>query len=294
MKADEPIFILGNPRSGTSLIRLMLNSHPDITIPPECGFIQWWYSKYAAWSLLDSNDALRVQEFVNDVATSRKIETWHLNFEMLEAEITSLQPSDYGELCACVYSTYAKGRSRIPKVWGDKNNYYIHHLQELNYIYPNAKYVAIVRDGRDVACSYRGVSELQSTSVYRPNLPIKVEEIAAEWTRNNTLIRDFFLSKVKGRSFTVRYEDLVQSPATVLTQICDFLKLKYSPQMLEYHKSNSLNEDEPKEFIDWKKKTLTAPDANNINKFQKILSVGEIAAFNEIADMMLKLYGYTQ
>lgn len=45
----EPVFIIGSPRSGTTLLRLMMNSHPRIVVPPECGFAVWWYEKYQHW-----------------------------------------------------------------------------------------------------------------------------------------------------------------------------------------------------------------------------------------------------
>ena len=55
-------FILGNPRSGTTLLRLMLNSHPKLGVPPECGMIQWWNEKYKNKNLQDVYDT-----FINDI-----------------------------------------------------------------------------------------------------------------------------------------------------------------------------------------------------------------------------------
>jgi hypothetical protein len=49
MVNKKQVFIIGNPRSGTSLLRIMLNSHSSMVVPPECGFIQWWYQKYKDW-----------------------------------------------------------------------------------------------------------------------------------------------------------------------------------------------------------------------------------------------------
>jgi len=61
-------FILGNPRSGTSLLRLMLNANTHIVSPPESGFLHWWYKKYNAWSTAD-NSKENIAAFVKDLST---------------------------------------------------------------------------------------------------------------------------------------------------------------------------------------------------------------------------------
>ncbi|MGB0789818.1 MAG: sulfotransferase, partial [Marinirhabdus sp.] len=71
------VFILGNPRSGTSLLRLMLNQHSSIVAPPESGFSLWWLHKYGNWCKAD-NAPQKINGFIDDVLSSRKIETWHL------------------------------------------------------------------------------------------------------------------------------------------------------------------------------------------------------------------------
>ncbi len=77
-----PFFIIGNPRSGTTLLRLMLNNHPLISVPPECGFAVWLYEKYKAENFLDKSI---VRNFIADVVKSRKFETWGIDKEAIEA-----------------------------------------------------------------------------------------------------------------------------------------------------------------------------------------------------------------
>ena len=69
---SNPFFILGNPRSGTTLLRLMLDAHPKMTVPPECGFIVWFYDKYKSWSDSDKS-TLNIQMFIEDLQTAKKI-----------------------------------------------------------------------------------------------------------------------------------------------------------------------------------------------------------------------------
>src|ERR1051326_3263300 len=114
------LFILGNPRSGTSLFRLMLNAHPDIVAPPECGFLHWWSKKYRDWSW-NNDAAARTEEFVRDLGTSKKIETWKLRLDPLKDFILTHKPASYARLGELVYLFYARSVNRSPKVIADKN-----------------------------------------------------------------------------------------------------------------------------------------------------------------------------
>ena len=177
---NKPIFILGNPRSGTTLLRLMLNNHPNIVIPPECGFIEWLYPKYKNWDILDDNS--KVKSFLKDLAKTKKFETWHLDLEFISKYLSKYNPSTYQELCGLVYYSFGVENRKTDIIrWGDKNNYYITRLDVISQIYPNAQYILMVRDGRDVSASYKDLTKLETTSIYKPNLPNKIEDIAIEW-----------------------------------------------------------------------------------------------------------------
>ncbi len=83
MHKARPFFILSNPRSGSSLLRVLCDSHQKITVPPECGFTEWWYSKYLDWKVED-NFSYRFLDFCSDLKSSRKFETWGFDFELFE------------------------------------------------------------------------------------------------------------------------------------------------------------------------------------------------------------------
>ncbi|MEE2987827.1 MAG: sulfotransferase, partial [Nitrospinota bacterium] len=71
---DSPLFIIGNPRSGTTLLRLMLTCHPNICIPPESGFMIDLYKTYYRCQV----DSKSLQNFITDVLSSQKMETWKI------------------------------------------------------------------------------------------------------------------------------------------------------------------------------------------------------------------------
>lgn len=289
----KPIFIIGNPRSGTSLFRLMVSSHPDIVVPPESGFMQWWHTKYKNWSVSDNNSKDTVQGFIDDLKSSTKIETWKLDYDQLSNLIAENKPDSYASLCALVYNSYAKqiGKSNITR-WGDKNNYYINHLEQLLSIYPQAQFLFIVRDGRDVACSYRAIKDLKTDSVYKPKLPFDIGKIAEEWRGNHLRILAFVGKLKEDQHHFLRYEDLVSSPKETLQKVAEFIDVPYSDEMLSYHSENERKGMEPAETLDWKKKTLQPPDASQNGKYKEILSAGDIKIFNEKASEVLNRFSY--
>ncbi|MCK4813178.1 MAG: sulfotransferase [Candidatus Marinimicrobia bacterium] len=284
----KKVFILGNPRSGTTLLRIMLNSHPDIIAAPESGFMQWWYKKYATWSYKDALNSKKIHDFVGDVFSSKKIENWELDRDEIIQLIHNVKPDNYGDLCELFYISRAKIFKKTPKVIIDKNNYYIHHLETINKIWPNAYYLHLIRDGRDVACSYMAIKSLKTSSIYKPQLFDHIEDIAKEWKENNLKIEKYLNKNVKDKYLTIKYEDLVLDTEKQLIQITDLLEVNYRKVMLEYYKYN----DEPKSTLDWKKNTLKKPDKNNIGKYKYTLSRKEIEKFDYIAKTLLSKYNY--
>ena len=291
MDSQNLLFIIGNPRSGTSLFRIMLTNHSDICVPPECGFIHWWSAKYGNWSKKD-NTAQSISNFINDLKTSKKIETWNLNFDELKVSVLNKQPQDYATLCKLVIKFYARPLSSTLKYLGDKNNYYISHLDELYKISKSAKFLFITRDGRDVACSYKNIKKVKSNSPYKPNLPCSIESIANEWSTNLYIIESFKNKLNTDQKYSIRYEDLLTNTENTLQTICDFLNIEFDENMLSYADNNKKRRQEPEELMAWKLKTYQKPDTSNIGKYKLELSRDEISTFEKIAGNALKLNNY--
>lgn len=287
-----PIFIIGNPRSGTTLLRLMVNNHRHIVVPPECGFAVWWYDKYRHWDSESSRDPQQLDGFLADLAASKKIETWNLDYAALRDTIAANQPADYAELVSCVYTFFGQATGKSFQRWGDKNNFYIQHVATLNEIFPDAAFIHIVRDGRDVACSYRKLAVTPMDSQYAPHLATDIAAIAAEWATNNDQAAAAFEAIGQGRVGVVRYEDLVTNSEAELRRLCAFLAEPYDEQMLDYYLNNQKAQQEPLEFLQWKRKTLEMPTDSEVGKYRALLTAEEIAAFDAIAGATLARYGY--
>lgn len=289
---NKPIFVIGNPRSGTSLLRLMLTCHPCIVIPPECGFIVWLYSKYKDWNIDSSNNNFYIKSFIDDLFNSKKFETWKLDKTIISKEIKLSTPKNYSELCFLIYCCYGISISKKFKIWGDKNNHYLHHLNDISNIFPYARYLHIVRDGRDVACSYRNVMSIKSASLYAPNLPTKINKISTEWKDSVTKIEHFFSQLQAKYSYTVKFEDLTANPVDILSQICRWLKISFESKMLNFYIENQLNHLEPLETLDWKKRTLEPIKSDSVGQYRKMMNCRDQLEFMTIAEGTLKKFGY--
>lgn len=262
----------------------MLNCHPEITVPPECGFALWWYDKYRNWTYSPESWSA----FLGDFTQSKKIENWHIDYEALADKVAVEKPAGYAELTDLIYRWYARSQGKDPVVWGDKNNFYVEYLEQLRTLFPEAGTIFVTRDGRDVACSYIELNQSAISSRYLPELPKDVESIASEWRRKNELLIDHCLQVGRQRCHRVRYEDLVRNPVRELREICLFLDIPYDSGMLDYQKDTS----EPEDILQWKRKTKQALDTENIGKFRNGLSKTEIRRFNGVAGHLLEAFGY--
>jgi len=266
----------------------MLNGHPEIISPPESGFLHWWHKKYQNWSASNNNFS-DVDLFVSDLMQSKKIEGLSLDYEKLKAMILNTKPLDYSCLMTLVYRHYAELKGKNPSIIADKNNYYINHLDDLSLIWPDAFYIMVVRDGRDVACSYLKIKTLDTNSKYKPVLTTDIGLIADEWKKNNEKMLNFIEGK---KHLIIRYEDLVENPVSELTKVCLFLGITYDDSMIRYHEIGATQHDEPASTIDWKKKTLEKPDPMNVGKYKTELNEDSINQFNKIAGNTLRQFNY--
>lgn len=292
MNIRQPLFIIGSPRSGTSLLRLILTCHSEIIVPPECGFMVWLYEKYCTWSSNDSANTNMRAQYIDDLFACKKFDTWMLDREVLDALLAEQQATDYAALSAIIYMAYARKYSRTVKIWGDKNNFHINNLSTLCAIYPDARFLHIVRDGRDVACSYREVMRRGSSSPYSPRLNTEIDAIAAEWSTNVLKVNDYLAKLDASRQMFVRYEDLVQDTKTAISAICRWLDLTFEEKMLSFYEDNRRLQLEPALTLDWKRRTLDPVSADTVGRFRTLLTLDEQRRFSEVASVALGLYRY--
>jgi len=176
--------------------------------------------------------------------------------------------------------------------WGDKNNFYTSHTELLVTLFPQARFIHLVRDPRDVFCSYRDMALLESSSIYKPMLSSNVEIVADEWVQNNENVIKVLEINKSVSSYLLRYEDLVADPEKNARSLCVWLGLDFAPEMLSFHELNQKNQLEPAETMDWKKKTLQKISTEQCERFRKELNSDEIASIEDRASALMKQFRY--
>lgn len=269
-----PFFIVGVGRSGTTLIRLMINNHPNIAIPYESHFITKYYEKLNSYG--DLSDKNNLRKIVSDILAEEILTKWDHTFK-LENIVDGVKESTIKGVFDSLYKDYAKSKGKIR--WGDKSDY-LDRMYLINKIFPEAQFIHIVRDGRDVAGSVLKLN-------WGPNDIIA----AAEWWNSYVnLARCMGAIIGDDRYMEVRYEDLVQDSENELKRICSFLGEEFSAEMLNYHKSSKSSI--PSELNCLHYNTDKPPTASRTYAWKREMSPTDIFLFDSYAKNMLKALGY--
>jgi hypothetical protein len=218
-QANDPVFIVGCERSGTTMLRLMLDSHPSLAIPNESHFIVSLYP--AGWLAARRSPVQTLERVLEDESFAR----WELDPMVVRQLATVTRPSSYADVIRTVFAAYA-AREGKPR-WGDKSPTYLARIPLLAELFPGAQFIHIIRDGREVAASL-------ASQAWGPPTAIAG---AAMWKTRVREGRRAGSRLPPGRYMEVRVEQLVDEPEQVLRTICGFLHEEFAPGMLDYHRT---------------------------------------------------------
>jgi Sulfotransferase family len=212
--ASDPFFIVGNDRSGTTMLRLILDRGPDVAIPPESMFL----TDFAA-ALDEGVRADGAAEFMEQVWSHPKVRLWELPGPPPRVPPGLGARETARWIAEAPFKAYAArhGKAR----WADKTPHYVHHVDDLLRIWPRARFVVLVRDGRDVALSLRRMP-------FGPNNAWA----AAQWWARGIRAGERAQREHPDAVLTARYEDLAHEPEREVARVCEFLGLTYTPEML--------------------------------------------------------------
>jgi len=279
-------FVIGMTRSGTTLMRLMLDSHPELAIPPETHFIPEVIKAFR-----DGNNS--PDEVVALMVEGRRWSDFGIAERTLRRELNRLRPLVRPEVpIRTFYRLYAKQQNK-PR-WGDKTPGYATKMRRINRTLPEARFVHMIRDGRDVALSLRD-----------RDAGLTTEQVARRWRHRirNTRRAAEHLSNY----LEIGYEELVADPEATLRRICEFIELDYSPRMLDYHEraadrlaemSQPLAAEEDKRGLSVESRleahalTSEPPRTDRSGRWRTEMSAADAAVFEEHAGELLTDLGY--
>jgi hypothetical protein len=265
-----PVIILGVSRSGTTLLRVMLDRNSQLAIPDESFFVP----------LLADRHLRRVDadEFLDDVRRLKTVEEWGVPLDKLRTRLRADMP--IAEAIAAIYDVYAEEQGK-PR-WGDKTPMYMRHLLLLRRVFPAAQYVHLIRDGRDAAVSFLSMPEGIAFETW--GHPRKPAGFAALWRSEVARARRFGRRLGAQRYLEVRYEDLVAEPEPFLQRICTFTGLPYEQAMLDHGGSAS----EEKAHQQSLKRAVTP----GLRDWRSQMSPSDVGAFEAVAGDLLSELGY--
>jgi hypothetical protein len=275
-----PIFMIGTQRSGSNLLRLMLNQLPEIAAPHPPHILQRIMPLVSSYG--DLSDDENFSQLVDDVC--RLVE---LNPVLWEG--VTLDRKDIARRCrernvpavhGAVYDVCAEAKGA--QTWCCKSLANINYTSEIESYFRSPKYIYLYRDGRDVAVSF-SKAVVGEKHFYH---------IAREWSATQEVA--LALRKKIGleRFISVSYEELTASPEPTARLLCAFLGVTFRESMLDYYRTEEAKKAATSSEL-WK--NVTSPVmTNNSRKFLREADPRDIGIFESVAGRILDALGYAR
>ncbi len=294
-RAEPPFpapFVVGVGRSGTTLLRLMLDSHPQLAIPPETHFLN---PLIQASGRLRFNARTATREIVHD--ERRRWNDFGITEEDLLASMQEVERFNTTDAMRAFYRAYAAKHGK-PR-WGDKTPDYIRKMKKLQRTLPEARFVHVIRDGRDAGLSQN------SRIVKRGKDPIPGREMARRWRKR--IVKARLDAEDVDHYLEVRYEDMITDTEGVLKRVCEHIELDFDPAMLTYYEraeerlqemagalpaKKGRPEREAGERIAAHALTTKPPQADRVAVWRNEMDEADNAEFEQAAGYLLDDLGY--
>ncbi len=286
------LFVVGCPRSGTTLLRHILSAHPQIVITPEAHWIPLWYQERIG---------LTPEGFVTDILIGKLLEHQKFGlFKLGPEDLASLraddQPVSYSRFVTSIFDLYGKARGK--KLVGNKTPDSVRRMQTLHSLWPRARFVHLIRDGRDVALSLMNWPKIRSKKPGTfPTWKEDPASTAALWWELN--VRK---GKETGRSLgpelyhEVFYESLVRDPETESKALCKFLGVEFDRVMLRWNELEPLPLEGSGSLRRGGKKAATGwmPITPRLRNWRSEMPSEQVERFEAVAGSLLSELGYSR
>lgn len=273
-----PIILCASERSGTNLLRAMMSTHSNVVAPPPCSLID--VLPHQAMTYFPLRGKPHIEELVDDVLllTQSHLNAWDIEIAP-EQVIEKMGNNSFWALFQALNEIFAE--SAGASHWFSKEPGLFRHIYEIALHMPNAKFIYMVRDGRDVAASMLK-GGLHETHVFNA---------ANHWAQDQRLCLLALTDElIKERVFVVKYEDIIASPEKMMKEIMAFVTLDFQDNQLLFYKNDKVIAHANKSEF-WKN-TAKPIDSGNSGGYKKMLSSKEIEIFESVARREMRELGY--
>ena len=278
MNSIQPVQMIGTQRSGSNLLRLLLNQYPSIVAPHPPHILQRFFPLLAAYGDLSCQE--NMVTLINDVCLliEKNPVPWQgINLDREEI-LTICKSNDLIQVFKAVYDEMA--RSNQVSMWICKSMANVQYAEQMEEQGLKPLYIYLYRDGRDVACSFKKAI-VGEKHVYH---------IARQWRQDQLQCIQLGKRIESERFFQMSYESLIISPEQEMLRISNFLKINYDPAIFNYYQSDeSKNTSMAGKMWENVAKPIFT---DNSKKYDRELSREEVAIFESIAGDVLELLGY--
>ena len=270
-KTASPFFIVGAQRSGTTLLRLILNSHSQIAIPEEARFLIPFLKKKLLKRPLSGQELSNAIDYLR---LNSQYKQWNYDSKPVLEKLSKRSEITTRELIQSLYASFSTHENK--QIWADKSLFF-RHIDLLAELFTESKFIHLTRDGRDVFHSWRKMDKSKDN----------VASTALDWNYKVYRIEKSFAKLPDSRKLTVRYEDLLDDPVNTVKKICSFIGVEFEENMMEYHKTSHYYIGKHHSDLIFK-----SIDSENMYKWKENLSDIEIRTFELLAGHNLKKYSY--
>jgi hypothetical protein len=257
---------------------MILSSHSRICIPPETWFLIDLVREYGATGQrLEQVDAARAALTVTSHPRWRNL---GLDSSAVLARLTALDRPTVREIADTVFKILADAAGK-PR-WGDKTPPYVQIVPQLAELYPEAKFIHLLRDGHDVAMSFRDLRWARNGSRW-------IHYAAEEWMEAIDAMSPLPLGE--DRLIEVRYEDLVRETEATTHRICEFLGERFESEMLHWEQGVAGKIPERERHIHTK--LLRRPRLDDIHRWRTKMGAVETLLLEAYIADRLRSRGYS-
>jgi hypothetical protein len=268
----------------------MWNAHPRIIMPHECHFLHELYPRYAFVAPLSEAE---VDQFVADLYAVRRFDAWKLDRDELRTRLREVKHPGYAQLVDAVYRQFAAQHGKAGMRWGDKNTYYICHIPTIAYLFPNARFVHIIRDGRGAVASMvrlqMGGYALPDGTSYDRNEPMGAAQL---WKALVVLGTAEGRRLGPARYLEIKYETLLLEPERVCRELCEFVGEEFSPAMLEREARLRATFIPESSLAAYHENTTKELLTDRVENWKGELSSADLALVEHVIGDALERYGY--